>query len=77
MSRDEEDPIYLYKMLITTRDSMTKTKEMLIQEYYKRNTNIENLASSTDRNNNDSMYKNFASYKEKDISHSRIGGMDD
>lgn len=32
-SKEETDPVILYRMLVTTRDAMTQTKEMLIRQY--------------------------------------------
>ena len=32
-SREENDPVMLYKMIITTKDAMTQTREMLIAQY--------------------------------------------
>jgi hypothetical protein len=32
-SKEENDPVILYRMLVTTRDAMTQTKEMLIRQY--------------------------------------------
>lgn len=32
-SREETDPVILYRMVVTTRDAMTQTKEMLIRQY--------------------------------------------
>ena len=32
-SKEEIDPVILYRMVVTTRDAMTQTKEMLIRQY--------------------------------------------
>lgn len=32
-SKEETDPVILYRMVVTTRDAMTQTKEMLIRQY--------------------------------------------
>lgn len=32
-SAEETDPVILYRMVVTTRDAMTQTKEMLIRQY--------------------------------------------
>lgn len=40
-SREETDPVILYRMMVTTRDAMQQTKEMLIKQYAVRNKAIE------------------------------------
>lgn len=40
-SREETDPVILYRMMVTTRDAMQQTKEMLIKQYAYRNKKIQ------------------------------------
>lgn len=40
-SREEIDPVIQYRMMVTTRDAMSQTREMLIKQYATRNKLIE------------------------------------
>lgn len=68
LSRSEEDPVILYKMLITTQDAMAKTKEMLIAEYHQKYLKSHNLASQKPQSS-------FYSYNESDFNGSEWGGL--
>lgn len=68
ISRNEEDPMIQYKMMITTRDSMSKTKEMLIEEYFKQNKAMEKIFSPEEQND----YKSYSKYEGKSIEQARL-----
>lgn len=63
LSRNEEDPMIQYKMMITTRDAISKTKETLIEEYFKQNRNMEKIFSPEEQND----YRNYTKYEEKPL----------